>query len=77
MYNMLISKNNEKLEFIVYNIVFSEKSRKFTTDFVYQQLKLHNINTDKDKLKVMFERWADNGLIFENGNNGYIINTTD
>lgn len=74
MCNMLISKNNKELEFIVYNVVFSEKGGKFTTDFVCQQLGLHKIKADKDSLKALFEKWADNGLIFENANE-YVINT--
>lgn len=43
-------------------------------DFVCQQLGLHKIKADKDSLKTLFGKWADNGLIFENANE-YVINT--
>lgn len=78
MCNMLVSKtneNNKEFEFIVYNVVFSETSGIFTTDYVYEQLKNHEIHANKEKLNELFGRWADNGLIFENANE-YVINST-
>lgn len=77
MCNMLISKHKDystELEFIVYNVVFSETGGKFTTDFVYQQLINHKIQTDKHKLELLFGKWADYGLIFEDVNE-YVINS--
>lgn len=76
MCNMLISKKkvNRDFKFIVYNIVFSESSGKFTTDLIYQRLQNHQIQTKKSDLEIIFAEWVESGLIFENPKE-YIINS--
>lgn len=76
MCNMLISKKkvNTDFKFIVYNVVFSESSGKFTTDLIYQRLQKHQIQTNKSDLENIFAKWVESGLIFENPNE-YIINS--
>lgn len=71
MCNIIIS--NQSLEFIVYNIVFSEISGKFTTDSIYNKLQENNISAEKNELKNLFEKWLECGLIFEDAKS-YIVN---
>ncbi len=76
MCKMLISSEDkvEQVNFIVYNIVFSEKSGIFTTENVYQRLKAHQIDIERGKLESLFESWTDMGIIFDNEKE-YVINS--
>jgi len=64
---------NGELEFIIYNIVFGKNSGRFTMDDVRQQLLEINIRTQESLLECLFNKWIDNGLIFNNAVN-YVIN---
>ncbi|MDR1769770.1 MAG: hypothetical protein LBS02_03930 [Hungatella sp.] len=76
MCKILISPEEkiEQFNFIVYNIVFSEKSGTVTTEKVYQRLKFHQINVERIKLERLLESWADMGILFDNEEE-YVINS--
>lgn len=77
MYNILISEkiSNMELEFIIYNVVFSESRGSFTTEDAYQKLRKHSIEIEMGRLEELFEKWTEIGLIFENATE-YVINST-
>lgn len=72
---MLISeeKSAREIEFMVYNLAFSEASGKFTEEKVAAGLKRHDITLDSNYLKRIFTRWEELGWIFEDAN-AYVIN---
>lgn len=67
MCNILISKetSNKELDFIIYNVVFSETRGSFTTNDVYKKLKEYDIDVEMNKLEEIFEKWTEIGLIFK------------
>ena len=75
MCKMLIPEvgNARELEFMVYNLAFSEASGKFTEEQVAEGLRRYNIIPEPDYLRQIFERWEDLGLIFDDAN-AYVIN---
>ena len=60
--------------FFIYNAVFSESSGVVTVSKINEKLKKNNIDYGFDKIRKVFDSWTDNGILFDNGNDEYIIN---
>lgn len=75
MCNMVLTEDNVRkhFKFIVFNIAFSETGGKFTKDLIIKRLENIGIEADMERLNAIFERWLEDGLIFEDVD-GYVVN---
>ena len=76
MCNIVVSKEEitRFQAFFIYNAVFSESSGVVTVSEINEKLKKNNIDYGLDKIRKIFDNWTDNGILFDNDNDEYIIN---
>ncbi|MDF2586654.1 MAG: hypothetical protein K0S41_495 [Anaerocolumna sp.] len=71
---MSMDEKEEQLDFIVYNMAFSEKSGKFTIESIINKLLELHIVIERFIIQNLLNSWVDMGILFDNEEE-YIINS--